>query len=132
MLAPPDDAFSKLPPGTLDSILKNKTAAESKGHLQISIPEFCLLEFFSFSKIFTGVVTYHLIGGSKYKAALLPYNTSHPGIHDTFLPTLEGGQLVFSVETDGKLIFMLYSYFMFIYTPGSPFFVRVSQNLQKE
>lgn len=79
LLAPPDEAFSKLPPGTLDSILKNKTAAER-------------------------VVTYHLIGGSKYKEALLPYNTSHPGIHDTFLPTLEGGQLVFSVETDGSLV----------------------------
>lgn len=49
-------------------------------------------------------MTYHLIGGSKYKEALLPYNTSHPGIHDTFLPTLEGGQLVFSVETDGKFM----------------------------
>lgn len=37
LLAPPDDAFSKLPPGTLDSILKNKTAAESKGKLHISM-----------------------------------------------------------------------------------------------
>nr|XP_022300063.1 transforming growth factor-beta-induced protein ig-h3-like [Crassostrea virginica] len=79
LLAPPDDAFSKLPPGTVDSILKNKTAAER-------------------------IVTYHLIGGSYYKASLLPYNTSHPGVHDTFLPTLEGGQLVFSLDTDGSLV----------------------------
>lgn len=33
LLAPPDDAFSKLPPGTVDSILKNKTAAESESKL---------------------------------------------------------------------------------------------------
>lgn len=51
-----------------------------------------------------GIVTYHLIGGSYYKASLLPYNTSHPGVHDTFLPTLEGGQLVFSLDTDGNYV----------------------------
>ncbi|XP_061186622.1 periostin-like [Saccostrea echinata] len=79
LFAPPDDAFNKLPPGTVDSLLKNKTAAER-------------------------VVTYHLIGGSKYKVGLLPYNTSHPGIHDTFLPTIEGGQLVFTLDVDGLLI----------------------------
>lgn len=77
------------------------------------------MRIFSFLKISTGVVTYHLIGGSKYKEALLPYNTSHPGIHDTFLPTLEGGQLVFSVETDGK--FMQYSYYILIYMSGKIF-----------
>ena len=55
-----------------------------------------------------GIVTYHLIGGSYYKASLLPYNTSHPGVHDTFLPTLEGGQLVFSLDTDGMFLLDTY------------------------
>ncbi len=78
VLAPTNDAFNKLPEGTVDSLLK----PESKEKL-------------------TSVLTYHVISGKYEAAALISAITDNKGKFT--VDTVQGGKIDLSLE-DGKVI----------------------------
>jgi uncharacterized surface protein with fasciclin (FAS1) repeats len=78
VFAPTNDAFSKLPAGTVESLLK----PESKG-------------------VLTSILTYHVVAGNFDAASVIAAVTDNGGKFN--VNTVQGGELIISVK-DGKVM----------------------------
>lgn len=78
VFAPTNDAFAKLPEGTVETLLK----PESKESL-------------------TGILTYHVVSGKYEASAVIDAITNNNG--EFTVPTVQGGDITLSLE-DGKVM----------------------------
>jgi uncharacterized surface protein with fasciclin (FAS1) repeats len=78
VFAPTNDAFAKLPEGTVETLLK----PESKDAL-------------------TGILTYHVVSGKYEASAVIDAITNNNG--EFTVPTVQGGEITLSL-TDGKVM----------------------------